>query len=104
MKTSLHFIGQKPPDAFDGGENKAGEVLKAALTGNPKKGTVTFNTAFPDANYSIQLTCRVNSGNNASWIPVAENRTASGFTINMNSSNVTKLVAVMWTATRFYNP
>ena len=80
---------------------KSGEVLVGSLTGNPKGATVTFNTAFADANYSIQLTCRVTDGANASWIPTAENRADDSFDINMNSSNVNDLLAVMWTATKF---
>lgn len=47
-------IGNLPGGA-SGPTIKAGEVSGSSFTGNPKKYTLTFGTAFPDANYSLSV-------------------------------------------------
>lgn len=77
---------------------KAGKVLKAAFTGNPKKTTVTFFTPFADVNYSPVVTC--NTTNDKAFTPVIENITVNGFDINMTVNNINRLVDVRWSATK----
>jgi len=77
---------------------KAGTVAKASFSGNPKTATVTFGTAFADANYSITL-APTTSGNSG-FGPVVNTKTVSGFTINMMVNNVANLIAVDWTAVK----
>jgi hypothetical protein len=78
-------------------QQKAGKVLKATFTGNPKKATVTFATTFADVNYSVALVCE--TGGN-SYVPIIESFTAASFVINMGANNINSLVAVHWTATK----
>jgi len=61
-------------------QTKANSVAGASFSGNPKKFTVTFGTAFADANYSISISA------GASRSFTYESKTASGFTINANSN------------------
>ena len=77
---------------------KAGTVVKATFSGNPKTATVTFATPFVDANYSITL-APTTSGNSG-FGPVVNTKTASGFTINTMVNNVNNLIAVDWTAVK----
>lgn len=70
---------------------KAGSAASGSFSGNPKKTTITFNTAFADANYSVSIV-----GNNArSWS--IESVTASGFVINANA-NAALTGTVYWVA------
>lgn len=77
---------------------KAGTVLKASFSGNPKTATVTFATPFADADYAITLA--PGTSGNAGFGPVWNSKTASGFVINMNVNNISQLVAVDWTAVK----
>ena len=77
---------------------KAGKVLAAAFSGNPRTATVTFAAAFTDANYSIALT--VESSGNTGFGPAVNSHTAAGFVINMTTNNVSNLVAVQWVAVK----
>lgn len=62
------------------GSIKAGVVASGSFTGNPKKATVTFTTAFATTGYSITIT-----GVNArTW--TYESKTTGGFTINANAN------------------
>jgi hypothetical protein len=79
-------------------QQKAGKALKVAFTGNPKKATVTFATAFGDANYSVSFTCETNAG--TQYVPIIESVVAASFVINMGANNVNNLVSVYWTATK----
>jgi hypothetical protein len=82
-------------------EQRAGTVLNAAFTGNPKKATVTFTTPFADANYSPALSCSTING--AQFAPIIESITASSFVINVGVNNINNLTAVYWTATKHGN-
>lgn len=77
-------------------KTKSGVVLAVAFTGNPKKATVTFSTAFASANYSVSLICQTTG--NTSFVVSAESITASTFVINLGSNNSTNLVDVRWIA------
>jgi len=77
---------------------KAGTVLKATFSGNPKTAQVTFATPFADTDYAITLA--PGTTGNSGFGPVWNNKTASGFVINMNVNNVSQLVAVDWTAVK----
>jgi len=59
---------------------KAGVVAGTSFSGNPKKYTVTFTSAYPNANYSITITGNVNRS--FTW----ESKAANGFTINSNAN------------------
>ena len=63
-------------------KTKSGIVLAASFSGNPKKYSVAFVTAFPDVNYSIEIKgvdVRV-------WSYDTATKTASGFVINANAN------------------
>lgn len=71
---------------------KAGSVAAGSFTGNPKKATVTFTSAFPDTNYAAVVT-----GEDArSW--VIESKVAGSFVINAGS-NTALAGTTYWIAT-----
>ena len=73
---------------------KAGSVANTSFTGNPKKATVTFSTAFGSTNYAITVT-----GEDArTW--TIESKLASSFVINANS-NTGLSGTTYWTATAY---
>ena len=59
---------------------KAGIVSSGTFSGNPKKATVTFTSAFTSSNYAIIIT----GIDSRSWS--YESKTAAGFTINTNAN------------------
>lgn len=71
---------------------KAGVVAGGSFAGNPKKYTVTFNTAMPDNNYAITVL----GEDSRNW--TIESKAAGSFVIN-SGSNVTLVNNVFWTAT-----
>ena len=75
---------------------KSGTIASGSFSGNPKKATVTFTTAFLDANYAVGLGC-VTTGNQFS--PSIESKIAASFVINMGVNSITSLTSVEWTAT-----
>lgn len=77
---------------------KAGTVLSGAFSGSPKKATVTFATAFADANYAVVV--QHVSTSSATWSPTIESKAAGSFVINMASSSVSNLTAVCWIAVK----
>lgn len=80
-------------------KQKAGEVLNAGFSGNPKKtAPIVFATAYPDNLYSVQATAITQ--NNTSYVITVEAKTSTGFTINANSNNINDLIAVSWTCTK----
>lgn len=70
---------------------KAGVVAAGSFSGNPKKTTITFGTAFVDANYSISIV-----GNDARKWSI-ESITSGGFIINANA-NAALTGNVYWVA------
>jgi hypothetical protein len=77
--------------------HKAGRVLAASFSGNPKKATVTFSTPFADADYAVTLTPVV-TVNGAGYSPKVESQVAGSFVINMGANSISSLVHVNWTA------
>lgn len=73
---------------------KTGSVVNTSFSGNPKVAAIAFSAAYPDANYEITTSVITTSG--ASFSESIENKTAAGFTINMNANNITGLVAAEW--------
>jgi hypothetical protein len=76
---------------------KAGKVLNASFTGNPKKATVTFSTPFADANYAITLTPIINA-NGVRYAPNVESQLAGSFVITMGANNIGDLISCAWMA------
>lgn len=70
---------------------KSGVVASGSFTGNPKKATVTFSTAFADANYSVSII----GINSRSWS--VETVAAGSFVINANA-NTALTGKVYWIA------
>jgi hypothetical protein len=77
--------------------HKAGRVLNASFSGTPRKATVTFGTAFADANYAVTCT-PVTGVSGAGYTIRIESQTAAGFTINMGTSSITGMIQVNWAA------
>lgn len=73
---------------------KAGVVIPGAFSGNPKKATVVFGTAYGSTNYAITLA--VLTDGTKQFAPSVESKTVSGFVLNLGSSNVANLVEIGW--------
>jgi len=84
-------------------DEKAGTVLNASFAGNPKQATVTFNTAYANANYSVRATV-LNNGGNREYLLNIHTKTAAGFTIQIAANNITQLVAVDWNTKPYIDP
>lgn len=80
------------PQTGTGFQSKAGVVAGASFAGSPKKYTVTFATAFADANYAIDI----DGADSRAWS--YESKTSAGFTINANAATV-MAGEVSWKAT-----
>jgi hypothetical protein len=72
-------------------KTKSGVVASGTFAGNPKKATVTFATAFADANYSVSVL----GVDSRSWS--VESYVAGSFVINANA-NLALTGNVYWTA------
>lgn len=70
---------------------KSGVITAASFTGNPKKATLTFGTAFSSANYSVVVL----GGNSRSWS--FESKVAASVVINANA-NAALSQDVLWIA------
>lgn len=114
-RPTLNFIGSNVVAADDAGndrinitisasatDEKAGAVAAGTFAGNPKKATVTFNTAFGSTNYAVAVTC-VTTGNKT-FTPVIESKLAGSFVINMGANNVTGLTEALWQARPYNDP
>jgi hypothetical protein len=86
---SLNSINNTTDTVTIGLRQKAGTVAGASFTGNPKKYTVTFTNAYPNTNYSIQITGAVNRSF------TYESKSTTGFVINTNA-NTTFTENVDW--------
>lgn len=73
---------------------KAGSVTPGYFTGSPKSAVVVFSTPFPDTNYAITLS--VHTDGTKTFAASVVNKTATGFTINLNTNNVANLIEVGW--------
>lgn len=79
------------------GKPKAGNILAASFAGNPKVATVTFNTTFPNANYSVSII----GADGRIW--TVQNQIAGSFIID-SGSNVVLTGDVHWIATPHNDP
>jgi phage-related tail fiber protein len=79
---------------------KAGQVLNASFTGNPKKATVTFTTPYADTNYAISM-AENNSVAGSSHNITVESKAAASFVVNLNANNITNMIAVMWQTQKY---
>jgi len=99
LTAHLYGIDQALASATPGLQEKAGKKTAAQFSGSPQTVTVTFSTAFADANYAVTL-ASVNSTNNA-HSPFVQNQLAGSFDINLGSNNLGSLVQVNWIAMKF---
>lgn len=81
---------------------KAGKVVVGSFSGSPKKATVIFSTAMPDANYIVTVSTHGNG--TGSYVLGVESITTGGFVINAGTNNITGLVAAHWVVMSAYNP
>lgn len=99
--SSLHTVATTSVAGFESATDKtkldsipkmkSGVVTAASFTGNPRKATVTFATAFPDANYSIVPL----GGNGRQW--TYESKVAGSVVLNANAG-AALTVDVLWIA------
>jgi len=73
---------------------KSGVVIPGNFSGNPKKSTVTFASAFSSTNFAIVFS--PNTDGSRTFTVSAESKTVSGFVLNLNSNNVAGLNEVGW--------
>jgi hypothetical protein len=73
---------------------KGGLLIPGAFSGNPKQAAVTFTTAYPDTNYIVVVSAE--TINDKSFALRVENKTASGFTVDLGVNNLANLVEVSW--------
>lgn len=76
---------------------KSGTVAGGSFAGNPKVFTVTFNTAFPDTNYAVNIEGEDNR------TLTFQTKLAGSFVINTNA-NLAIAGGVDWTATAHNDP
>ena len=75
-------------------KTKAGSVTNSSFTGNPRKTTVTFATAFPNTNYAVTVT----GEDSRAWS--IESKLAGSFVISANS-NTNLIGNTYWIATAY---
>lgn len=73
---------------------KSGVVVPGDFTGNPKTRTVVFDHPYPNTDYAVTLS--VNTDGSKSFAAAVENKTATGFVINLHSNNVANLIEIGW--------
>jgi len=93
---AAHLAGIDNALAAQALDQKAGRIAGGTFAGNPKKATVTFSTAFGDADYAVVLTAVAQ--NNKTFAPAVESQVAGSFVVNMGSNNVTDLLYLNWIA------
>lgn len=76
---------------------KSGIVASGSFAGNPKKATVTFATAFPNALYSVVITA-VDAAGATTYSPNVQSQVAGSFVITMGTNNISNLTQVNWIA------
>jgi hypothetical protein len=73
---------------------KSGSITPGYFTGHPLTAVVQFSTPFPDTNYAVTLA--VTTDGSKTFAPSVSNKTAAGFSINLNTNNVANLIEVGW--------
>lgn len=83
------------PLATSGGSvAKAGRILPVSFAGAPLSAAVVFGAAFPDNDYAVVYDAETTDG---SAYPIGiHTKSASGFTLSLNSNTLSGLVAVTW--------
>lgn len=76
---------------------KSGAEVTGSFAGNPQVATVTFSTAFSDANYSVSLLGPDDRG----W--TIDSQAAGSFVINTNAAQALTS-SVSWTAIAHFDP
>jgi hypothetical protein len=84
--------GADPIPGLDG--MKAGTLPPGMFGGQPLTAQVVFGTPYPDTSYSITLS--VMSDGTKTFAVSVSNKTAAGFTVNLNTRNAANLVEVGW--------
>lgn len=69
-------------------------MIPGDFSGNPKRATVTFVTAYPDTNYAIAVS--VTTDGTKGFSPIVEGKAVGGFVVNLGSNNVANLIEVGW--------
>lgn len=76
-------------------KTKAGTLIPASFSGEPKVAAVVFASAFPGG-YS--LTVDIVTSDNVAFSHTIQNKSSSGFAVNVVSNTLTGLVEVNWSA------
>lgn len=71
-----------------------GSLNPGAFSGSPKKATVVFGAPYPDTTYSV--TIQAQTDGLRSYNLTVENKTVTGFTVNLNTSLLGHLITVDW--------
>lgn len=77
---------------------KSGTEAAGTFTGNPKKKTVSFATAFPSITYAVLLQVVTTGGRQ--YHATVESKAVGSFIINLGANNISSLVEVGWHAIR----
>jgi hypothetical protein len=75
---------------------KAGVATPGDFSGNPKKATITFTTAYASTAYAITLA--VVTDGTKQFSPSIESKTVSGFVVNLGANNIANFVELGWHA------
>lgn len=73
---------------------KAGVLPPGMFSGQPLTSQVAFTTPYPDTGYAITLSV-VTDGTKTFAVSVS-NKTAAGFTVNLNSRIISNLIEIGW--------
>jgi len=76
---------------------KSGTLPAVSFSGTPKVASVVFASPFPTSAYSITVDVESNGAGKA-YPMTTENRTATGFTVNLCANTITGIDRVHWQA------
>jgi hypothetical protein len=89
--TTNNFVSTNTQNAIEESRSRAGHISNTSFTGIPRKVSIIFNTAFPNADYSVTI-----AGNDVRMWSF-EDVTAAGFVLNSNAAKPLEHV-VHWQA------
>lgn len=75
---------------------KAGSIVPGSFSGSPRKAVVAFATPYTSNAYSVALA--VATDGSRTFAAYIENKTVTGFTVNLNSNNPAGLIEIGWHA------
>lgn len=75
---------------------KSGILIPGDFSGNPKKAFVAFAVTYPNTMYTV--TFGSITANDIQFVPVAENKAVTGFTVNLAVNNIANLAEIHWQA------